>query len=38
MQFTVRQRFKPEFKYKESPGYKIMAGNVIHDVRTDFPS
>lgn len=32
VKFAIRQRFKPEFKYKESPAYKILAGNVIHDV------
>lgn len=31
-QFTIRQRFKPEFKYKESPAYRILSGNVIEDV------
>jgi hypothetical protein len=32
VQFTIRQRFKPEFKYKESAAYKILAGNVAEDV------
>ncbi|XP_028405115.1 nucleolin-like [Dendronephthya gigantea] len=32
VQFTIRQRFKPELKYKESAAYKILAGNVAQDV------
>lgn len=32
VRFTIRQPFKPQYKYKESAAYKILAGNVRQDV------
>ena len=32
VQFTIRQKFRPELKYKETAAYKILSGNVREDV------
>jgi hypothetical protein len=32
VQFTIREKFRPELKYKSSAAYKILSGNVREDV------